>query len=70
MPSNQTDDLTLACSYPEARSRLTRLIAEGFQLHGALQKDYETKFSAGTWDRQDGASALKERLSCWCNNTV
>lgn len=70
MSSNHIDDLTLACSYPEARSRLTRLIAEGFELHGALQRDYETKFSAGTWDRQDGASALKERLNCWFNNTV
>ena len=70
MPSNQIDDLTLGCSYAEARSRLTRLIAEGFELHGALQKEYETQFGAGTWDRQDGANALKERLSCWCNNTV
>jgi hypothetical protein len=66
MSRKQSDVARLKTSIAEAHSRLTALIAQGYELHEELKENYQARWKEGIWDRDQDVKALKLRADEWC----
>lgn len=65
MPDQQPV-LQLRVSYPDAFSKLTRLIEEGRNTFQELWDDYAHKWDNSTWKSETDNARLTEKANAWC----